>query len=56
MENIFLKGFVCWHHERAQEEYEARSRNLIRLDKFTSYVIKQVDRLYRSQTCLDRMS
>ena len=33
------EGFVCWRHERAQKEYEARSRNWIWLDKFTSYVI-----------------
>ena len=39
MENFFREGFVCWRHERAQQEYEARSRNWIRLDKFTSYVI-----------------
>ena len=37
---FFLEGFVCWRHERAQEEYEARSRNWIWLDKFTRYVIK----------------
>ena len=42
MEILFLKGFVCWRHERAQLEYEARSRNWIWLDKFTSYVIKLV--------------
>ena len=35
--SLFLEGFACWRHERAQQEYEARSRN--RLDKFTSYVI-----------------
>ena len=39
MENFFIEGFVCWRHERAQQEYEARSRNWIWLDKFTSYVI-----------------
>ena len=39
MENFFIEGFVCWRHERAQQENEARSRNWIRLDKFTSYVI-----------------
>ena len=38
MENFFLEGFVCWRHERAQE-YEARSRYWIWLDKFISYVI-----------------
>ena len=31
----------------------ARSRNWIWLDKFTRYVIKQVDRLYRSQNCFE---
>ena len=36
---IFFEGFVCWRHERAQQEYEARSRNWIWSDKFTSYVI-----------------
>ena len=39
MEIFFLEGFVCWRQERAQEEYEACSRNWIWLDKFTSYVI-----------------
>ena len=39
MENFFIEGFVCWRHERAQQENEARSRNWIWLDKFTSYVI-----------------
>ena len=39
MENFFREGFVCWRHECAQQEYEARSRNWIWLDKFTSYVI-----------------
>ena len=38
-ENFFLEGFVCWRHECAQWEYEARSRNWIWLDIFTSYVI-----------------
>ena len=42
MENLFLEGFVSWRHEGAQLEYEARSRNWIWLDKFTSYVIKLV--------------
>ena len=43
-ENFFLDGFVCWRHERAQKEYEARSRNWIWLDKFTSfYKIKWKD-------------
>ena len=32
-ENFFLEGFVCWRHERAQWEYEARSRNWIWFDK-----------------------
>ena len=37
---IFFRGrFVCWRHKRAQTEYEARSRNWIWLNKFTSYVI-----------------
>ena len=39
MENFFLKGFVCWRHERAHLEYEAHSHNWIWLDKFTNYVI-----------------
>ena len=26
-ENFFLEGFVCSRHERAQQEYEAHSRN-----------------------------
>ena len=39
MENFFLEGYVYWRHERAQWEYEARSRNWIWVDKFTSYVI-----------------
>ena len=39
MEIFFIEGFVCWRHERAQQENEARSRNWIWLDKFTSYVI-----------------
>ena len=39
MEFFFLEGFACWRHERAQWEYEERSRNWIWLDKFTSYVI-----------------
>ena len=39
IEYKILEGFVCWRHERAQKEYEARSRNWIWLDKFTSYVI-----------------
>ena len=26
MENFFLEGFVWWRYERAQWEYEARSR------------------------------
>ena len=39
MEIFFLDGFVCWRHECAQWEYEARSRNWIWSDKFTSYVI-----------------
>ena len=38
MENFFLEGYVCWRHE-AQKDYEARSRNWIWSDKFTSYVI-----------------
>ena len=42
MENFFLEGFICWHHERAQEEYEARLCNWIWLDKFTSYVINVI--------------
>ena len=41
MENFFSRD-VCWRHERAQLEYEARSRNWIWLDKFTSYVINVV--------------
>ena len=41
-ENFFLEGFVCWRHESAQQEYEARSRNWIWLDKFTSYVIMRI--------------
>ena len=36
---FFLDGFVCWRHECAQWECEARSRNWIWSDKFTSYVI-----------------
>ena len=43
MENFFLEGFVWWRYERAQWEYEARSRNWIWLDKVTSYVIKQIE-------------
>ena len=39
MENFFLEGYVCWCHDRAQQEYEAPSCNWIWLDKFTSYVI-----------------
>ena len=39
MENFFLEEYVCWCHDRAQQEYEAPSRNWIWLDKFTSYVI-----------------
>ena len=39
IEYKILERFVCWRHERAQQEYEARSRNLIWLDKFTGYVI-----------------
>ena len=42
MEIFFLEGLVCWRHERAKWEYEARSRNWIWLDKFISYVIKKV--------------
>ena len=42
MEIFFLEELVCWRHERAKWEYEARSRNWIWLDKFTSYVIKLV--------------
>ena len=42
---FFLEGFVCWRHERAQQEYEARSRSWIWLDKFTSYVIKKSEAL-----------
>ena len=42
MEYLFLEGFVCWLHERAQWEYEARLRNWIWLDKFTSYVIMNI--------------
>ena len=40
--NIFnpMKNFFSRRHERAQLEYEARSRNWIWLDKFTSYVIR----------------
>ena len=34
-EYTILEGFVCWRRERAQEEYEARSRNWIWLDNFT---------------------
>ena len=45
MEIFFLEGFVCWRHERAQQEYEARSRSWIWLDKFTSYVIKKSEAL-----------
>ena len=44
MENIFLEGYVCWRHERAQKDYEARSRNWIWSDKFTSYVIKSLSK------------
>ena len=40
MENLFSRDVF----ERAQEEYEARSRTWIWLDKFTSYVIKWVIR------------
>ena len=29
MEKLFLEGYVCQRHERAQLEYEARSRNWI---------------------------
>ena len=47
MENIFLKGFVCWRHERAQWEYEARSCNWIWLDKFTSNVINTSKGYYK---------
>ena len=43
MENFFLERFVCWCHVLAQKEYEARSRNWIWLDKFTSYVIKVIE-------------
>ena len=39
MEHFFIKGFVCWRYECVQQEYEARWRNWIWLDKFTSYVI-----------------
>ena len=43
-ENFFLEGFVCWRHERAQWEYEARSRRAIEFDstKFTSYVMIKI--------------
>ena len=34
---FFLEGVVCWYPERAQLEYEARTRNWIWLDKFTCY-------------------
>ena len=44
MENFFLEGYVCWRHERAQKDYEARSRNWIWSDKFTSYVIKSLSK------------
>ena len=36
---LFLKTFVCWRHQRAQWEYEARSHNWIWLHELTSYVI-----------------
>ena len=39
MEKFFLEGYVCWCHDRAQQEYEVPLRNWIWLDKFTSYVI-----------------
>ena len=39
-EIFLLEAFVLWRHQRAQWEYEARSRNWIWLHKFTSYVIK----------------
>ena len=42
MEHLFLEGLVCWRHERAQWEYEARLRNWIWSDKFTSYVIMNI--------------
>ena len=52
MENLFLEGFVCWRHERAQLEYEARSRNWIWFDKFTSYVITEDESLCMKQLTL----
>ena len=42
VEHLFLEEFVCRRHERAQWEYEARLRNWILLDKFTSYVIMNI--------------
>ena len=34
-----LEGFGSWRHERAQQEYETRSRNWIWSEKFTRYVM-----------------
>ena len=41
---------VYWSHERAQWEYEARSRYWIRLGEHSSYVIMSYERVFLSRT------
>ena len=54
MEIFFLEVYVCWRHERAQLGYEARSRNWIWLDKFTSYVIIGLENHFEGRNRIEK--